>query len=149
MLSGNMVRVALLASAVSVFSFAIFANGEGTYSKTDVARMFKMPMNAWNQNVMFVQNQGTAQALGNPENGLGMAIQTSNRYLIVRPNYRTLDRPEFLSVTVGFPPHQVPHLTKEVLREVIDRLSTQLEPEFAMTATVKKVDGGIANTLNT
>ena len=120
------------------------AIAEGIYSKADAAQMFEMSVSDWNANVMAVQTQGIGQALGNPTDGFGMAIQTPDGYLIVRPNYRTPAKPEFLSVTIGFPPAQAQYLTEEMLQEVVGLSIKQLEPEFVMTAEIEKVEGGIA-----
>ena len=91
----------LVFSLVSIFAFANSAHAEGIYSKADAAQMFEMSVSDWNANVMAVQTQGIGQALGNPTDGFGMAIETPEGYLIVRPNYRTPAKPEFLSVTIG------------------------------------------------
>ena len=136
--------LALFASLVFIFAFANSAYAEGIYSKADAAQMFKMSVGDWNANVMAVQTQGIGQALGNSTDGYGMAIQTPDGYLIVRPNYRTPAKPEFLSVTIGFPPAQAQYLTQEMLQGVVDLSIKQLEPEFVMTAEVEKVEGGIA-----
>lgn len=136
--------LALFASLVFIFAFANSAYAEGIYSKADAAQMFKMSVSDWNANVMAVQTQGIGQALGNSTDGYGMAIQTPDGYLIVRPNYRTPAKPEFLSVTIGFPPAQAQYLTQEMLQGVVDLSIKQLEPEFVMTAEVEKVEGGIA-----
>ena len=136
--------LALFASLVFIFAFANSAYAEGIYSKADAAQMFKMSVSDWNANVMAVQTQGIGQALGNSTDGYGMAIQTPDGYLIVRPNYRTPANPEFLSVTIGFPPAQAQYLTEEMLQEVVNLSIKQLEPEFVMTAEVEKVEGGIA-----
>ena len=106
--------------------------------------MFTMSVSDWNANVMAVQTQGIGQALGNSTDGYGMAIQTPDGYLIVRPNCRTPAKPEFLSVTIGFPPAQAQYLTEEMLQDVVNLSIKQLEPEFVMTAEVEKVEGGIA-----
>ena len=58
--------------------------------------------------------------------------------------YWTPAKPEFLSVTIGFPPAQAQYLTQETLQEVVNLSIKQLEPEFVMTAEVEKVEGGIA-----
>ena len=137
-------RLGLLASIAFIFALANSARAEGIYSKADAAQMFEMSVSDWNANVMAVQTQGIGQALGNPTDGVGMAIETPNGYLIVRPNYRTPAKPEFLSVTVGFPPAQAQYLTEETLREVVNLSIKQLEPEFVMTAEIEKVEGGIA-----
>jgi hypothetical protein len=134
----------LLASVAIIYSFANSAHAEGIYSKADAAQMFEMSVSDWNANVMAVQTQGIGQALGNPTDGFGMAIQTPDGYLIVRPNYRTPAKPEFLSVTIGFPPAQAQYLTEEMLQEVVGLSIKQLEPEFVMTAEIEKVEGGIA-----
>ena len=134
----------LFASLAVFFAFANHVYAEGIYSKTDAALMFEMSVSDWNANVMAVQTQGIGQALGNPTDGFGMAIQTPDGYLIVRPNYRTPAKPEFLSVTIGFPPAQVQYLTEEMLQEVVNLSIKQLEPEFVMTAEIEKVEGGIA-----
>ena len=134
----------LLASLAFFFAFANHVYAEGIYSKTDAAQMFEMSVSDWNANVMAVQTQGIGQALGNPTDGFGMAIQTPDGYLIVRPNYRTPAKPEFLSVTIGFPPAQTQYLTEEMLQEVVNLSIKQLEPEFVMTAEVEKVESGIA-----
>ena len=136
--------LALFASLAFIFAFANSAYAEGIYSKADAAQMFKMSVSDWNANVMAVQTQGIGQALGNSTDGYGMAIQTPDGYLIVRPNYRTPANPEFLSVTIGFPPAQAQYLTEEMLQEVVNLSIKQLEPEFVMTAEVEKVEGGIA-----
>ena len=136
--------LALFASLVFIFAFANSAYAEGIYSKADAAQMFKMSVSDWNANVMAVQTQGIGQALGNSTDGYGMAIQTPDGYLIVRPNYRTPAKPEFLSVTIGFPPAQAQYLTEEMLQDVVNLSIKQLEPEFVMTAEVEKVEGGIA-----
>ena len=136
--------LALFASLVFIFAFANSAHAEGIYSKADAAQMFKMSVSDWNANVMAVQTQGIGQALGNSTDGYGMAIQTPDGYLIVRPNYRTPAKPEFLSVTIGFAPAQAQYLTEEMLQEVLNLSIKQLEPEFVMTAEVEKVEGGIA-----
>ncbi len=136
--------LALFASLVFIFAFANSAHAEGIYSKADAAQMFKMSVSDWNANVMAVQTQGIGQALGNSTDGYGMAIQTPDGYLIVRPNYRTPAKPEFLSVTIGFPPAQAQYLTEEMLQDVVNLSIKQLEPEFVMTAEVEKVEGGIA-----
>ena len=138
------VRLALLASIASIFAFANSIHAEGIYSKADAAQMFEMSVSDWNANVMAVQTQGIGQALGNPTDGFGMAIETPDGYLIVRPNYRTPAKPEFLSVTIGFPPAQAQYLTEEMLQEVVNLSIKQLEPEFVMTAEIEKVEGGIA-----
>ena len=140
----NSLSLALFASLAFIFAFANSAYAEGIYSKADAAQMFKMSISDWNTNVMAVQTQGIGQALGNSTDGYGMAIQTPDGYLIVRPNYRTPAKPEFLSVTIGFPPAQAQYLTQEMLQEVVDLSIKQLEPEFVMTAEVEKVEGGIA-----
>ena len=134
----------LFASLAFIFAFANSAHADGVYSKADAVQMFKMSVSDWNANVMAVQTQGIGQALGNSTDGYGMAIQTPDGYLIVRPNYRTPAKPEFLSVTIGFPPAQAQYLTEEMLQEVVDLSIKQLEPEFVMTAEVEKVEGGIA-----
>ena len=134
----------MLASLAFLFAFANSAYAEGIYSKADAAQMFEMSVSEWNANVMAVQTQGIGQALGNPTDGFGMAIETPDGYLIVRPNYRTPAKPEFLSVTIGFPPAQAQYLTEEMLQEVVNLSIKQLEPEFVMTAEVEKVEGGIA-----
>lgn len=136
--------LAIFALWAFIYAFANSAHAEGIYSKADAAQMFKMSVSDWNANVMAVQTQGIGQALGNPTDGYGMAIQTPDGYLIVRPNYRTSAKPEFLSVTIGFPPAQAQYLTEEALEEVVNRSIKQLEPEFVMTAEVEKVEGGIA-----
>ena len=136
--------LALFASLAFIIAFANSAYAEGIYSKADAAQMFKMSISDWNTNVMAVQTQGIGQALGNSTDGYGMAIQTPDGYLIVRPNYRTPAKPEFLSVTIGFPPAQAQYLTEEMLQEVVNLSIKQLEPEFVMTAEVEKVEGGIA-----
>ena len=136
--------LALFALLTFIFTFANSAYAEGIYSKADAAQMFKMSVSDWNANVMAVQTQGIGQALGNSTDGYGMAIQTPDGYLIVRPNYRTPAKPEFLSVTIGFPPAQAQYLTEEMLQEVVNLSIKQLEPEFVMTAEVEKVEGGIA-----
>ena len=140
----NSLSLALFASLALIFAFANSAYAEGIYSKADAAQMFKMSISDWNTNVMAVQTQGIGQALGNSTDGYGMAIQTPDGYLIVRPNYRTPAKPEFLSVTIGFPPAQAQYLTEEMLQEVVNLSIKQLEPEFVMTAEVEKVEGGIA-----
>jgi hypothetical protein len=135
------------ASVVLIAIWFLVSNNaiaEGIYSKADAAQMFEMSVSDWNANVMAVQTQGIGQALGNPADGFGMAIQTPDGYLIVRPNYRTPAKPEFLSVTIGFPPAQAQYLTEEMLQEVVNLSIKQLEPEFVMTAEVEKVEGGIA-----
>ena len=136
--------LALFASLAFIFAFANSAYAEGIYGKADAAQMFKMSVSDWNANVMAVQTRGIGQALGNSTDGYGMAIQTPDGYLIVRPNYRTPAKPEFLSVTIGFPPAQAQYLTEEMLQEVVNLSIKQLEPEFVMTAEVEKVEGGIA-----
>ena len=136
--------LALFASLVFIFAFTNSAHAEGIYSKADAAQMFKMSVSDWNASVMAVQTQGIGQALGDSTDGYGMAIQTPDGYLIVRPNYRTPAKPEFLSVTIGFPPAQAQYLTEEMLQEVVNLSIKQLEPEFVMTAEVEKVEGGIA-----
>ena len=138
------VRLALLASIASIFAFANSIHAEGIYSKADAAQMFEMSVSDWNANVMAVQTQDIGQALGNPTDGFGMAVETPDGYLIVRPNYRTPAKPEFLSVTIGFPPVQAQYLTEEMLQEVVNLSIKQLEPEFVMTAEIEKVEGGIA-----
>ncbi len=137
-------RLALLGSFAFIFAFVNFVHAEGIYSKADAAQMFEMSVSDWNANVMAVQTQAIGQALGNPTDGFGMAIQTPDGYLIVRPNYRVPAKPEFLSVTIGFPPAQAQYLTEEMLQEVVDLSIRQLEPEFVMTAEIEKVEGGIA-----
>ena len=137
-------RLGLLASIAFIFALANSARAEGIYSKADAAQMFEMSVSDWNANVMAVQTQGIGQALGNPTDGFGMAIETPDGYLIVRPNYRTSAKPEFLSVTIGFPPARAQYLTEETLREVVNLSIKQLEPEFVMTAEIEKVEGGIA-----
>ena len=136
--------LALFASLAFIFAFANSASAEGIYSKDDAAQMFTMSISDWNANVMAVQTQGIGQALGNSTDGYGMAIQTPDGYLIVRPNYRTPTKPEFLSVTIGIPPAQTQFLTEDMLQEVVNLSIKQLEPEFVMTAEVEKVEGGIA-----
>ena len=136
--------LALFASLVFIFAFTNSAHAEGIYSKADAAQMFKMSVSDWNASVMAVQTQGIGQALGDSTDGYGMAIQTPDGYLIVRPNYRTPAKPEFLSVTIGFPPAQAQYLTEEMLQDVVNLSIKQLEPEFVMTAEVEKVEGGIA-----
>ena len=140
----NSLSLALFASLAFIFAFANSAYAEGIYSKADAAQMFKMSISDWNTNVMAVQTQGIGQALGNSTDGYGMAIQTPDGYLIVRPNYKTPAKPEFLSVTIGFPPAQAQYLTEEMLQEVVNLSINQLHPEFVMTAEVEKVEGGIA-----
>ena len=140
----NSLSLALFASLAFIFAFANSAYAEGIYSKADAAQMFKMSISDWNTNVMAVQTQGIGQALGNSTDGYGMAIQTPDGYLIVRPNYKTPAKPEFLSVTIGFPPAQAQYLTEEMLQEVVNLSIKQLDPEFVMTAEVEKVEGGIA-----
>ena len=137
-------RLGLLASIAFIFALANSARAEGIYSKADATQMFEMSVSDWNANVMAVQTQGIGQALGNPTDGFGMAIETPDGYLIVRPNYRTSAKPEFLSVTIGFPPARAQYLTEETLREVVNLSIKQLEPEFVMTAEIEKVEGGIA-----
>ena len=144
MRSVKRLQLAVLASLAFLFAFANSAYAEGIYSKADAAQMFEMSVSEWNANVMAVQTQGNGQALGNPTDGFGMAIETPDGYLIVRPNYRTPAKPEFLSVTIGFPPAQAQYLTEEMLQEVVNLSIKQLEPEFVMTAEVEKVEGGIA-----
>ena len=136
--------LALFASVGFIFAFANSAYAEGIYGKADAAQMFKMSVSDWNANVMAVQTRGIGQALGNSADGYGLAIQTADGYLIVRPNYRTPVKPEFLSVTIGFPPAQAQYLTEEMLQEVVNLSIKQLEPEFVMTAEVEKVEGGTA-----
>ena len=137
-------RLGLLASIAFIFALANSARAEGIYSKADATQMFEMSVSDWNANVMAVQTQGIGQALGNPTDGFGMAIETPDGYLIVRPNYRTSAKPEFLSVTIGFPPARAQYLTEETLREVVNLSIKQLEPEFVMTAEIEKVERGIA-----
>ena len=144
MRSVKRLRLALLASLAFIFAFANSAYADGIYSKADAAQMFEMSVSDWNTHVMAVQTQGIGQALGNPTDGFGMAIQTPDGYLIIRPNYRTPAKPEFLSVTIGFPPAQAQYLTGETLQDVVNLSIKQLEPEFVMTAEVQKVEGGIA-----
>ena len=144
MRSNKSLSFALFALLAFIFPFANSAYAEGIYSKSDAAQMFKMSVSDWNANVMAVQTQGIGQALGNSTDGYGMAIQTPDGYLIVRPNYRTPAKPEFLSVTIGFPPAQAQYLTQEMLQEVVNQSIKKLEPEFVMTAEVERVEGGIA-----
>ena len=144
MLCLKSLRLSLLAFVILIFLSANSVIAEGIYSKADAAQMFQMPVSDWNANVMAVQTQGIGQALGNPTDGFGMAIETPDGYLIVRPNYLTPAKPEFLSVTIGFPPAQAQYLTEEMLQELVDLSIRQLEPEFVMTAEIEKVERGIA-----
>lgn len=144
MRSVKRLRLGLLASIAFIFAFTNHVHAEGIYSKTDAAQMFEMSVSDWNARVMAVQTQGIGQVLGNPTDGFGMAVEIPDGYLIVRPNYRTPAKPEFLSVTIGFPPAQAQYLTEEMLQEVVSLSIKQLEPEFVMTAEVEKVEGGIA-----
>ena len=84
------------------------------YSKAHAAQMFKISVSDWNANVMAVQG------LGNSTDGYGIAIQTPDGYLIVRPNYSASAKPEFLSVTIGISPAQAQYLTEEMLQEVVN-----------------------------
>ena len=102
------------ASLASIFAVAHAAHAEGVYSKAHAAQMFKISVSDWNANVMAVQG------LGNSTDGYGIAIQTPDGYLIVRPNSSAPAKPEFLSVTLGFPPAQAQYLTEEMLQEVVN-----------------------------
>ena len=68
----------------------------------------------------------------------------TDEYLIVRPNYRSPNQPEFLSVTIGFPPEQAQYLPDTILDQVVALSIKQLAPEFVITAKVRKVHREVA-----
>lgn len=144
MLCLKSLRLSLLVFVILIFVSANSVSAEGIYSKADATQMFEMSMSEWNANVMAVQTKGAGQALGNPTDGFGLAIQTADEYLIVRPNYRSPNQPEFLSVTIGYPPEQAQYLTETILEQLVAFSIKQLAPEFVMTAKVRKVDQGVA-----
>ena len=144
MLCLKSLRLSLLVFVILIFVSANSVIAEGIYSKADATQMFEMSMSEWNANVMAVHTKGAGQALGNPTDGFGLAIQTADEYLIVRPNYRSPNQPEFLSVTIGYPPEQAQYLTETILEQLVAFSIKQLAPEFVMTAKVRKVDQGVA-----
>ena len=125
------------------FSLGI-VNAAEIFDKAEAFEMFGTPLGAWNSNVLAIQNAGLGMAQGEAESGLQLATLTPSGYLIVGPYYRTESGPEFLNVTIGFPPEQAEFIELQALSGAMDRAAEQLAPEFSFTYAIERIEDGLA-----
>lgn len=135
-------KAVLTAITVCIFSFANAVNAEEVYSKADAAQMFSMSLDDWNANVLSVHTSGAGIGMGQPDTGYGLAMQTTVGRVIITPHYTQPSKPDFLQVTIGYPPAMARMLTLEALRESGKISIDQMLPEFTMTHEVEKFQDG-------
>ena len=135
-------RKALVVFFATLFLVTNNAKAEGIYSKADAARLFSMSLDDWNMNVVSIHASGAGVGRGQPENGYGLAMQTAVGQILVSPHYSRPDKPEFLQVTIAYPPAIARTLTLEALRETGEIAVNQMLPEFTMTHEVENFEGG-------
>lgn len=100
----------------------------------------------WQANVRQSVAACIARALGNPETGVGMVMVTiEGGLLVVRPLYASdAATPDLIQVTVGYRDSWAALLTDAVLEEAVAAAKQQMEPEYYVTGSVERTDGGVS-----
>ena len=112
-------------------------------SKADAAMVFSMDRKAWNTNVVTAVRAGAAKALGKADRGFGMATLHATGYLIVKPDYSSAEKPDFVQVTVGYREPFSRAFTDEALNETIKQAEAEMMPEYQIIGNIHRTKGGV------
>ncbi len=110
----------------------------------DAPAMFSMTGEQWQENVRRRVAEGVASVMETPETGVAMVTRTAaGDLLVVRPYYiRGLNRPDLIQVTISYEP-EAALFTDDVLEEAILGALRRMEPEYDVSVTVERSEGGV------
>jgi hypothetical protein len=138
-----------LAAGVAMFLFPRAALAQvGTpdleiLSKADARSIFAMTRSEWTENVRQAVMAGAATAMGDPESGATLATTNPTGYFFVKPNYSGKGRPDFVQATVGYRSPTAELLSDNMLNDVIDYATRQMEPEYKVVGRIERLEGAV------
>ena len=137
----RMISLVFLVILVFLFSPPAFSEDPNMIlSKADAKTLFNLSLTDWNKNVEAAEVQGLAKIIGEKARGLGMATANPTGFMIVRPDYSTEAKPDFIQVTVAFLGNAASLVLLGDLEATIVLARSELSPEFLVVGNVKKTD---------
>jgi hypothetical protein len=133
----------ILVPALLCAGLVNMALAQNFFNKQDALQAFNTSIDDWNLNVLNVQRAGIGTAVGEASEGFGLQIGSNDSVLTVNPHYSTPEKPNFILVSIGYPPRIAADLDRDELEAVIAEAIAQMKPEFEMSANVEEVKGGI------
>lgn len=107
--------------------------------------MFQMSRTQWEANVARASAARQAKPFGTKDSGIGLATETPDGILIVRPIYTdNALRPGALQVSVGYRPGTAGSKRSDTdVGEILAAVKKQMSPEYSLIADFERISGGL------
>lgn len=115
-------------------------------SKEDAAWMFATSKTKWNANARLAQASGVTMAIINDQGVARMVVDYDMGIrMFVTPDYSSsVEGPDFIQVTVGYPPPLGTMFSDEVVADLILTTKRRMALEYMVEVSVDRIGEGIA-----